>query len=133
MVRGMIPTMKKELTELTRNHFAVGSVWRGCEPAPLVYGVLLALGLLVDTANEIDDVAHDVPREAVVDPRRHGGALHAVQDGFEQAPVRDALDEPAIAQVARMRQNVERVRPLAVGLAPMAADARSEEHTSELQ
>ena len=66
-------------------------------------------------------------REAVVDPARHGGALDAVEHGVEQAAVIDAGDEGRIAQVARVRQDVERVGSFAVGLAAVAAGAALQE------
>ena len=55
----------------------------------------------VQTANEIHEVADIVLRQAVIDPGRHGGALHAVEDRLEQAPIGDAVDEmPCCADCA---------------------------------
>ena len=65
--------------------------------------------------------------KAVVDPRRHGRALHAVEDGFEQPPVGRVIDKPRVAQIARTRQDVERVGALAVRLAAVAAGAALQE------
>src|SRR6185369_17387660 len=119
--------------ELTKNHLAVESA---CIPAPrsaaactwtaLLSGILRA-PVLVDTADEVHDIADVVLRNPVIDPGRHGGSLHAVEDGIEQPPVGRFADEPGIAQIARPRQNIERVRSLAVGFTSMAPGATGEE------
>src|SRR5664279_2056492 len=109
---------------LMRNHLAVVSAWTppdrsggaftGCIPAPLVSGILTPGWFLIQAANEVDKISHIFLGESVVDPRRHRSAQYPVKDGIEQAVVGDLFDKPAVAQVARVRQNIDRVRPLPV-------------------
>src|SRR5262245_28188654 len=81
----------------------------------------------MDTANEVDQVADVVLRQPIVDPGRHGRALDAVENRFEQPPVAHAGHERRIAQIARPGQDVERVRTLAIRLAPVTAGAALDE------
>src|SRR6516225_12422870 len=103
---------------LIKNHFAVVSEWSvgpipaGFRPAvvaALTSGILLAPLFLIDAVDEVHNVPYVSLGEAVIDPTRHGGTLHAVEDGFEEAAVIDAGDEGRIAQVARFGRDVERV------------------------
>src|SRR5271157_2138434 len=121
---------------LMRNHLAVvsvwtvaapGAAWAGWTPGPLVSGILTPGRFHIDAADEVDEVAHIFLGEPVVDPRRHGSALHAVEDGIEETAVGNPIDKPTVAQVARVGQNVERVRTLAVRLAAVAAGAALQE------
>src|SRR5581483_9480974 len=104
--------------ELTRNHFAVVSVWTtaprsgvdwACTALPS--GILLVPPRLVDAANEVHNVSHVLIAQSVIDPCGHGGTLYPVEDRFEQALIGCLLHEPRVPQIARVRRNVERVRP----------------------
>src|ERR1039457_3670094 len=121
---------------LSKNHLAVVSEWAtgpasaGRTPvavAALLSGILLAPFLLIDAADEVHDVSYVVGGEAVIDPARHGRPLDAVEHGVEDAAVIDAGEEGRIAEVARFGRNVERVGPLAVGLAAVTAGAAFQE------
>src|SRR5947209_1170238 len=102
IVRAIIPTMKKYAMELTRNHFAVVS---RCASGWLVSGKVLTLRGCgtVETADEVHDVA-GVALRNVIDPRRHGSALHAVENGIETTPVGKCRHDTRVAQRARVAQ-----------------------------
>src|SRR5450755_931295 len=96
---------------LIKNHFAVvsgwamGPAWAGDAPvtaAALLSGILLAPFFWIDAADKIHNVPYVVFAEAVVDPARHGGALHTVEHGVEEAAVVYGGHEGRIAQVARL-------------------------------
>src|SRR5260370_4338393 len=115
---------------LIKNHFAVVSGWsmrpvpaclRSAAVAALTSGILLAPLSLINAVDEVHNVPYVGLGEAVIDPARHGRALHAVEHGVEEAAVIDAGDEGRIAQVPRFGRDVERVWSLAVGFAAVAA------------
>src|SRR4051812_1691920 len=118
----MIPTMKKYPIELIRNQRAATSVWSRAGVTGL--GILiLASAMLVETPYEVENVAYVFLRQSVIDPRRHGGALHAVQDQLHQPAVRCRVHKPRVPQIARAGKYVHRVRAFAVRLPAVAPGA----------
>src|SRR5262249_49036105 len=81
----------------------------------------------IDTADEIHDVSHVILAETVIYPGGHGRTLHAIKNGFEEPVIAGCLHEPGIAEIARARHDIERVRPLAVGFTPVASGAALDE------
>src|SRR5579883_3120857 len=114
---------------LMRNHFAAASECTvaadgvSARAAALSACILTPCWFLVQAPDEVDDVSHILLAQPVVDPCRHGGALHAVQDGIEQAPVAQGGYKEAVAEISRTGHDIQRIRPFSVGLAPVAAGA----------
>src|SRR5260370_33336075 len=121
---------------LIKNHFAVVSGWsmrpvpaclRSAAVAALTSGILLAPLSLIKAVDEVHNVPYVGLGEAVIDPARHGRALHAVEHGVEEAAVIDAGDEGRIAQVARCGRDAERGGSPAAGSAAAAAGTTVEQ------